>query len=46
LRSAFHGIEARWGASIIERLSGETQHALDDLLVPKMLPDDETDAHR
>lgn len=32
VRSAFHRFEARWCASVFERLSAETQHALDDLL--------------
>jgi hypothetical protein len=42
LRSAFHSFEAHWSASILERLSGETQHALDDLLVTNA-SDGETD---
>jgi hypothetical protein len=32
MRSAFHRFEARWCASVFERLSAETQRALDAYL--------------
>ena len=43
VRSAFHRFEAHWCASVFERLSAETQRALDDLLATGSA-DDETDA--
>ena len=39
VRSALHRFEERWCASVFERLSTTTRHALDDLLVTSSAED-------